>query len=343
MKIRCAYKKCRSSRDVKNNGKVTTAARSAINEAMCRELHGACRLVRFCGPSHRRLCMAGPDSSKRGPREGLDIEQYSCLFAALVGIGAGMIAVVTLLQLLCGERADCVCKSRVRWLRHLDPKDSSPATFQIEKVNWKTVARHVPLAPTLAALMHGWLTSGLKGPAGNEWPLPGTNLDDPAAYLFPGLALGGAGPRRNRRASDKSLTVRGYRSRLYEAAVVLERERSANNRRGKAHPFDGFPLDRLGTHSFKRSAVTLMKDACASTSLVAAIAGTTAKTLDRVYDTPTWKRRQTLVTKTFNPLADTLRAPQATSQKAPSGGICSQCGKTRARSWACCPWCGLAF
>ena len=128
----------------------------------------------FGGPSHKRLCMAGPDSSKRGAREGLDIEQYSCLFAALVGIGAGMLAVVTLLQILCGERADCICKSRVRWLQHLDPKGSSPATFQIEKVNGKTVARPVPLAPAIAALLHGWLSNGLKGPAGNEGPLPGT-------------------------------------------------------------------------------------------------------------------------------------------------------------------------
>ena len=106
-KIHCAYKKCRSSRDVKNNGTATTAARSAINEAMCRELHGACRLVRFCCPSHKRLCMAGPDSAKRGPREGLDIEQYSCLFATLVSTGAAMMAAVTLLQIVCGERADC--------------------------------------------------------------------------------------------------------------------------------------------------------------------------------------------------------------------------------------------
>ena len=328
---------------MKNNGKATTAARSAIDEEMCRELHGACRLVRFCRPSHKRLCMAGPDSAERGPREGLDIEQYSCLFATLVGIGAAMMAVVTLLQIVCGERADCICRGRVRWLRHLDPKDSSPATCQIEKVNGKTVARHVPIAPAIAALLHEWLSNGLKGPAGNEWPLPGTNLDDPAAYLFPGLALGGTGPTRNRRVFDKSLTVRGYRDRLYEAAAVLDRERSADTRRGKAHPFDGFPLDRLGTHSFKRSAVTLMKDICASTSLVAAIAGTTAKTLERVYDTPTWKRQQTLVIKTFNPLADTLRDQQATGQEAPSVGFCSQCRKTRESSWACCPWCGRAF
>ena len=85
-----------------NNGTATTAARSAINAAMCRELHGACRVVRVCCPTHKRLCMAGPDSAKRGPREGLDIEQYSCLFATLVGTGAAIVAVVTLLQIVRG-------------------------------------------------------------------------------------------------------------------------------------------------------------------------------------------------------------------------------------------------
>jgi hypothetical protein len=180
-----------------------------------------------------------------------------------------------------------------------------------------------PLAPAIAALLHWWMSNGLKGPAGNEWPLPGTNLDDPAAYLFPGLTLGGTGPKRNRRIFDKFLSVRGYRDRLKDAAALLEHERSDDNR----HPFGGFPLERLGTHSFKRSAVTLMKDTCASTSLVAAIAGTTAKTLERVYDTPTWKRQTTLVIKTFNPLADTLRDQQATGSEAPSVGCCSQCTK----------------
>ena len=337
-KILCAYKKCRSSKDVKNIGQAATAARSAINEAACRELHGACRLVRFCGPAHKRLCMARPESSKRGPREGLDIEQYCCLFAVLVGMGAEMFAIVSLLQVLCGERADCMCKARVRWLQHLDPNDGAPATVRIEKVNGKTQPRDVPMERAIAALLQEWLTNGLRGPGGSRWPLPGQSIVDPDAYLFPGLVLGGAGPKRNNRAYCKPITVRGYRRRLSEAAEVLERERMANSRRLEAHPFDGFPLDRLGTHSFKRSAVTLMKDACASTSLVAAIAGTTAKTLDRVYDTPTWKRKQTLVTTTFKPLSETLRTRHAT------GPSCPQCGKAReVSSWTCCPWCGRAY
>eukprot|EP00974_Lingulodinium_polyedra_P086969 8430933-Lingulodinium_polyedra.AAC.1 len=42
----------------------------------------------------------------------------------------------------------------------------------------------------------------------------------------------------------------------------------------------------------KRSAVVLMKENSASTALVGAIAGTTAKTLDRVYDAPTCRRQR---------------------------------------------------
>ena len=163
----------------------------------------------------------------------------------------------------------------------------------------------------------------------------------PGHVPFPGLRAGG---NKYRRAWGRQVSIRGYRKRLRDVADVLEQDRSQKHQQGERHTFDDFPLDRLGTHSFKRSAVVLMKDTCTSTALVGAIAGTTAKTLDRVYDTPTWKRRQTLVTKTFHPLADTLRPRQATGQEAPSVGFYSQCGNTRESSyWTSCPWCGHAF
>ena len=63
----------------------------------------------------------------------------------------------------------------------------------------------------------------------------------------------------------------------------------------------------MGTHSFKRSAVSLMNDTCTSTALCGAIAGTTAKTLDRVYDMPTLKRQQALVARAFGPVASSLQ------------------------------------
>ena len=113
----------------------------------------------------------------------------------------------------------------------------------------------------------------------------------------------GQGTRRN---WARPISVRGYQRKLTEAAQVLQEERAANARRSRSHPFDGLPLDRWGTHSFKRSAVTLIKNACTSTALCGSIAGTTARTLDRVYDTPTLKRQQALVARVFGPVATTL-------------------------------------
>ena len=109
-----------------------------------------------------------------------------------------------------------------------------------------------------------------------------------------------------------------------------------------------------------------MKDTCTSTALVGAIAGTTAKTLDRVYDMPTLRRQQGLVERAFNPVAAALRpatlAADADAQAAArpatpalaganakrrvvrAAKFCSQCGASRgAPEWACCPWCGHLF
>ena len=139
----------------------------------------------------------------------------------------------------------------------------------------------------------------------------------------------------------------------------------------------------MGTHSFKRSAVSLMKDTCTSTALCGAIAGTTAKTLDRVYDAPTLKRQQALVARAFGPVASSLqreesdaalppRAAKKAKKKprspasaplplpprqsgaregqggardgAPLARFCAACGERREEpSWACCPWCGHMY
>ena len=96
---------------------------------------------------------------------------------------------------------------------------------------------------------------------------------------------------RHRSGSRGRVDLQCLRSPLRGVADMLEQDRSQKHQQGERHTFDDFPLDRLGTHSFKRSAVVLMKDTCTSTALVGAIAGTTAKTLDRVYDMPTLRRQ----------------------------------------------------
>ena len=226
----------------------------------------------------------------------------------------------------------------------MDPGDDQPATIRIAKVNGKTKAREIPVAPDVAALVHSWSTQGLgHGPSGTRWPFAGDPEPKAARrFLFPGCARGGVkGMRRN---WARPISVRGYQRKLTEAARVLQEERAANARRSRSHPFDGFPLDRLGTHSFKRRAVTLMKDACTSTALCGSIAGPTARTLDRVYDTPTLKRQQALVARVFGPVATRLverpaptpafkkrarwaPAPQGLPQQA---RFCAACGKRQA-------------
>ena len=126
------------------------------------------------------------------------------------------------------------------------------------------------------------------------------------------------------------------------------------------HPFKDFPLDRLGTHSLKRSSVVLMKDQCTSTALVGAIAGTTAKTLDRIYDAPTWQRQQAPAVKVVTPVATALlqAAPDPGGPggsrgggpgSSPGGGapagqaLRAVRPSSQRRAVACCPWCGYKF
>ena len=258
-----------------------------MTESQCRPLHGACQTVRFCGPTHRRLAMSR-DARQRGPREALELGQYTLMIETCLKVGAPWLVPLTLLQLVCGERAECICHARFSWLNHLNPKDSNPATIRIPQVNRKTKPREIPMAPDVAGLLHTWITEGLRGEAGSRWPFAGQKTRDLDTCLFPGLRTGG---NKYRRTWGRQVSIRGYRKRLRDVADVLEQDRSQKHQQGERHTFDDFPLDRLGTHSFKRSAVVLMKDTCTSTALVGAIAGTTAKTLDRVYDMPTLRRQ----------------------------------------------------
>ena len=163
------------------------------------------------------------------------------------------------------------------------------------------------------------------GAQGGRWPFPGQRLDEPNAYLFPGLHRGGGGdPSRD---WGRPVTVRGYRKRLRAAAGALRRARARQIRlRSKSsvseHPFKDAPLDRLGTHSFKRSSVVLMKDTSTSTALVGAIAGTTVKTLERIYDAPTWRRQQGLAARAFTPVAAALHPAAPVAAEAPPPPAC---------------------
>ena len=73
VKIRCAYKRCRSQRCVKSVGREARAARTDVNADLCRYLHPAAKVVRVCGRVRRKLCSArtpearGATGSSRPP------------------------------------------------------------------------------------------------------------------------------------------------------------------------------------------------------------------------------------------------------------------------------------
>ena len=69
--------------------------------------------------------------------------------------------------------------------------------------------------------------------------------------------------------------------------------------------------EKLGTHSFKYTGVSLMKDVSSSTALVGAVAGTSAKTLDRIYDSATIPRQLSMVAQAFRNLRSELQANPA--------------------------------
>ena len=350
---------------MKNTSKLCTLQKEDIDVAMCRRLRKHCHLVRFCCVSHRQQCLA--KGGARGQRECLDAAQVGCLFHALLAMSLPWVAVIMLLQVVAGERGGCMCQARRRWLQNLPPQEACPPTLRIEQVNGKTKAREIPLAPAIAGLFHQWLSKDppLHGEDGLCWPFEGQDTIDDNAFLFPGLKVG-AGQRGRGRVWGQCVSTRAYLFNLRAAAGILQRERSVSREKGETHPFDGYPLDKLGTHSFKRTGVTLMKDVCASTALVGAIAGTSARTLDKVYDAPTMSRQQQLVGKAFAPLAIDIGAtvtrlhatrrhrkgssnePGTSSQTdRPDAGpmgqaacFCAQCGKHReAATWTCCPWC----
>ena len=361
IRIRCAFRKCKSKRDVKNISKLCTLQKEDIDVAQCRRLRKHCQLVRFCCVTHRRECLA--PGGERGQRECLDAAQVGSLFQALLAMSLPWVAVIMLLQVVAGERGGCMCQARRRWLQNLSPQEACPPTLRIEKVNGKTKAREIPLAPAIAGLFHQWLSRDppLHGEDGSYWPFEGQDTIDGNAFLFPGLKLG-AGQKGRGRVWGHGVSSRAYLFNLRAAAITLQRERSGSREKGDPHPFDGYPLDKLGTHSFKRTGVTLMKDVCASTALVGAIAGTSARTLDKVYDAPTMSRKQQLVGKAFAPLATDISATitrrsttrrrhkTAANQPGPSSAstglmgqpacFCARCAKPQeAATWICCPYC----
>ncbi len=201
----------------------------------------------------------------------------------------------------------------------------------IEKVNRKTQPRRIPIAASLATLLHRWMHQGqsLQGADGSQWPFQGQDLSNGDSYLFPGLQAG-RGRRMPHRAWDRPVTSRAYLYYLRVAADRAGKEPAAHRKQSLPHTFVEYQLELLGAHSMKVTGLSVMKDVCSSTVLVGAVAGNTAKTVERVYDQPTYRRQQRLVEKAFEPIVHELAGAVEVLEEEVAGAAGASSGSTAA-------------
>ena len=285
VKIPCAWQGCKNKRaDCKN--KPFHAPIGNVHESRLRHVHASARTVRFCCKEHLERCLqGGTDSpSRRGGREALSPAQVAHLFTVLAR-KTPWAAVVFLLSVMTGERAEAVCKARDTWFEGLDPADGQLPFLNVPAVNKKTKSHKVPLHKGLSQLLWGWIQAPLKGTGGHQWPHAGQLLQfgpkqgkKNGRCLFPGRQLGG----RNTRAWQKPVTTRGYYATFPLAQEILRSQLEEARRAGDEHPFQSICLKRVTTHCGKKSAVTMLAEH-ASTTIIAEITSTTARVLERVY------------------------------------------------------------
>ena len=261
------------------------------------------------------------------------------LFQTCVAEGLAWVGVLTLLQLVCVERAHACRQARRQWLRNLDPRSGGPPSITFPAgLNRKTSPREIPLSNTFAALLHGWLDKKPLRSAKGQWPHEGQDTLRATACLFPGLSL----KKKGARTWDKAVSERGYLKQLSRIGHVIDEQRRKAAGKGKSHVFTDYDITKLGTHSFKRSGVIWLKDSACSTAVIGKISGTSCRTLDEQYDMPTLKRQRIAVNSAFGNLIDNV-SPSKKPKKC-KWPTCSSCGETRTDArWKCCPFCCHRF
>ncbi|CAJ1370237.1 unnamed protein product [Effrenium voratum] len=320
--------------------------REKVDMSQCRQsLRQTCKKVRFCCACHRDRCLLKVPLQARGKREPMDAKQLADLFERLCKAGKPWAAVLSLLQLQCGERADCARRCTTAWLHHIDPGSAEPPFICIPNFNRKTKAREVPLCAPFAVALYGWLhISPLTGAKNSQWPFTAPVQTDADQLLFPGLSKEAGQGKGCRRDWRRPVTERAYLASISQVAAALRRERQEARQELRTHLWDDVDLSKLGTHSLKRSSVCLLKDVCMSTAVVAAICGTTARTLDKIYDAPTRKRQRAAATDAFASLMSSLRSASVSGAGRRKMLFCCACGEKRASdAWQCCPFCGKAY
>ena len=294
---------------------------------------------------------------KRGGREALSMDQVVHFYHVLLrDLNCAWAAVMFVLGVLLGERAELLCNVEDAWFTGLDPSQGMLPQCFIKSINKKTKTREIPLNGAFGHLMWTWVTgdpllggheAGVESRTRTQWPHQGQVLfqrrrrrgkQPLGRFLFPGRALGG----NDERQWNKPISSRGFFGKFQEAQKLIIKQVQTAREQQQSHPFDGVCLKRVTTHSIKKSAVTLLKTAGTSTAIVAAITGTSARVLDRVYDVPTQKRQRE-AGQVFQPFIQALM-PEGSSDSMPSSGprtaFCIQCGQELDSAWLFCRFCG---
>ena len=202
-----------------------------------------------------------------------------------------------------------------KWLKNIEPRAFGVPALTIPKVNGKTTPRTMPLPPVLATMLTDWLYKDpLRGAFESQWPFVGQQAQADY-FLFPKNVNMDA-PRE----WDKPVTRHGILYRLKRATNIIHDERLQCRATNQAHPFDDFNLDQLGTHSFKRTAVTMLKDLSVSSAVIGTIAGTSPATLERCYDEPTFKRQRRWLSTAFDGVFGDAASSSAAATARPSCG-----------------------
>lgn len=237
-----------------------------------------------------------------------------------------------LFQLFLGERADAARQLKQGWLRHFEPSSAEPPEIAIPPgLNGKTVSREVCLPACFAHAVHSWMQKPLRGGKGHHWPFVGQKLEEDTDVLFPGL-----GAKQQR--INKPVSERAYLDAINKASKVLVKAREQARNNGATHVYEGVNLLNLGTHTIKKTHVTLLKANGFSTALVSSITGTSPATLERHYDVPTGKRQREALQDVFGPIVESKKAEPSSNE--PEQLYCGNCGKRVASKWHFCRYCG---
>ena len=327
--------------EVKNVGMDLRLRPREVDLEKCRPIRRHCASVAFCCYSHLMRCRRGTsalDVNARGGREPLSVQQLTKFVHELVkGDGPVWPAVLLLVQLFLGERADAARHARVGWFQNIEPSALGAPFVALPRVNKKTTAREIPLPYEFAKMLYTWMHTDPLQNSKHRWPFFGQVVHAKESLLFPGQA------KDHSRTWDKPITERAYLKMLKAAAEQVGRERAVVRLAGTGHIFDGVSLDRIGTHSVKKSFVSALKSAKFSTAVISVLTGTTARTLDSTYDVPTTQRQRNAVQEVIAPvLSSFMFAPTAASAQPVC--CCTCCGARRQdASWNFCRQCGQQF